>query len=74
MSSGLETQWVFSIFTAPIMIPLFFAVSGDLFNDCDGDSRIFVEKIFKKLVVPWIGLACGKPLAISLIRRSSSYF
>ena len=48
--------WYF-IFTSPIKMPLFFAISGYLFNDRNFDDGAFFKNWFRKLIIPWFGLA-----------------
>ena len=45
------------IFTSPIKMPLFFAISGYLFSTKNFDDRAFFLNWFRKLIVPWFGLA-----------------
>lgn len=47
----------FFVFTSPVKLPLFFAISGYVFNLRNGDSKSFFNNWFLKLVVPWICLA-----------------
>lgn len=44
------------VFTSPLKMPLFFAISGYLFKPRDGKQSVFYKSIFLKLVVPWIVL------------------
>lgn len=74
ISSGVQGQWIYNLFTSPIMIPLFFAISGYLFNDCGGHQIPFIQKIGKYLVLPWLSLALIKGTSIALFRQSSSYY
>lgn len=74
MSNGLDTQWIFSLYTAPIMIPLFFSITGYVFNDCKGDAYLFYKKLLFHIIIPWVGLALGKALLIALLRHSANYF
>lgn len=37
ISNGINSQWLFSLITAPIMIPLFFSITGYVFN------RVYIE-------------------------------
>lgn len=74
MSNGLETQWVYSIFTAPIMIPLFFSITGFVFNDCKGNAKLFYKKLLIQIIIPWLGLALGKAFLIAVLRESFGYF
>lgn len=43
---------VYSAFFGPIMIPVFFAISGYLFNLRDGKLGNFLYGLFRKLIVP----------------------
>ena len=47
----------FFIFTSPVKMPLFFAISGYLFKMRDGDSKTFFRNWFLKLIIPWFCLA-----------------
>ena len=52
-------QWegnTYFVFTSPIKIPLFFMISGYVFNYKRDSVREFVISIIRKLVVPWIVL------------------
>lgn len=73
-SNNVDGQWIYSILTAPIMIPLFFAITGYVFNDCDGNARTFFRKLFYHLIIPWLLLAIIKGGCIALIRQSLSYY
>lgn len=73
-SNNVEGQWVYSIITAPIMIPLFFAITGYVFNNCNGNSRLFYKKLFYHLIIPWILLAFIKGGFVAIIRHSMSYY
>ena len=44
------------LFTSPIKMPLFFALSGYLFNTRKGDDVAFLKNLFWSVVVPWICL------------------
>lgn len=46
----------FFVFTSPVKIPLFFAISGYLFKPRNGNQQQFYKSIFLKLFVPWIVL------------------
>ena len=45
------------IFTSPIKMPLFFAISGYLFKTRNGQDVDFFKNWFRKLIIPWFGLA-----------------
>lgn len=74
ISNGINSQWLFSLITAPIMIPLFFSITGYVFNDCEGNQKLFYTKLFKYLVFPWLCLAFLKGSINALINRSFEYF
>lgn len=62
--------YIYYVFTSPIKIPLFFAISGYLFKD----NRCFKEfllKTFRGLIVPWLCLSIIPVLLISLIKGFS---
>lgn len=68
MSNGLQSQWIYSVGTASLMIPLFFSITGYVFNDCNGDVWNFSKKIFKYLVIPWIILSLAKGFIIAVLK------
>ena len=55
---GHQAQWceAFFLFTTPIKIPLFFAISGYLFNYYNGQQVLFFKNCFFKLVFPFFFL------------------
>ncbi len=44
------------LFSSPVKMPLFFALSGYLFNDRGGRDSVFLRRLFWSVVVPWICL------------------
>lgn len=44
------------VFTSPIKIPLFFMITGYVFNDSRTSIRVFFRNLFFKLIVPWFCL------------------
>lgn len=48
---------VYYVFTSPVKIPLFFAISGYVFNARDGKVALFFQKILLSLVIPWLVLS-----------------
>lgn len=50
-----QKAWFFHVVT-PLKIPMFFAITGYVFNDCDGKIGKFLKKILFRLVIPWISL------------------
>lgn len=63
----LKDMTEYFIFTSPIKMPLFFAISGYLFNTRGGNDVEFFKNWFKKLIIPWFCLAL-----IAAIPRLSS--
>lgn len=54
--------WIeFFVFTSPVKMPLFFIISGYLFNPRSGDTKAFFKNLFIKLVIPWIVLGLVHP-------------
>lgn len=64
---------VFFIFTSPVKIPLFFAITGYLFNHTQPDFAAFVAKLFRKLILPWLFLSIVPLLCVVPI-KGISYF
>lgn len=48
---------IFYVITSPIKIPLFFVLSGFLFNLKTGDIKKYMYGIWIKLIVPWLLLS-----------------
>ncbi len=44
-------------FTSPIKIPLFFAVTGYVFNPVEGKQKEFYKKLLKGIIIPWLCLS-----------------
>ncbi len=44
------------VFTSPIKIPLFFMITGYVFNDKRTSTYDFFKNIFLKLIIPWLCL------------------
>ena len=49
---GVDGWNVYTVFTGAIMIPLFFIISGYLFNPRDGKQLPFFKNLFFKMVIP----------------------
>ena len=66
---GHQAPWcdVFFQYTTPIKIPMFFAISGYLFNERNGDQRQFFLNWLKKLVFPFFCLVTIPALFYSCI-------
>lgn len=73
ISANCKNQWIYSLCTAPVMIPLFFAITGYIFNDCKGIQKDFFSKLFKYLVFPWLALALLKGGVNATLRGSLDY-
>ena len=56
---GHEVQWwdEFFVYTSPIKIPLFFIISGYLFNIKGGDTKKFFCGLWNKIIIPYVLLA-----------------
>lgn len=52
----LTGQTPFFVFTSPIKLPLFFVISGYVFNYKRVDVKAFFTNLFFKLVIPWLCL------------------
>jgi len=44
----------YSVFSQPIKLPLFFAVTGYVFSFKGGDFRAFLSGMFRRLILPWL--------------------
>ena len=53
----------FYIFTSPIKMPLFFAISGYLFSS-NKEWPLFLNTLLRKLVIPWIALGIVYPIVL----------
>lgn len=52
-----KTERMFYVFTGPFKMPLFFAVTGYVFNDVGGNWRKFLKNLWLKIIIPWIVLS-----------------
>lgn len=52
-----KTQHMFFVLTSAVKVPLFFAVTGYVFNARSGDVRTFFQKLFRTIIVPWLVLS-----------------
>ena len=53
----IPEQQFFFIFTSPVKMPLFFMLSGFLFNEREGDVVKFLKNITKRLIIPYFSLS-----------------
>lgn len=51
------------LFTSPVKVTMFFAISGYLFNPRGGDARAFFKNLLIRMVLPWLILAIPQNLA-----------
>lgn len=65
--------WGYYVFTSPIKIPLFFALSGYLFNEHNGNYKIFMKKILVRYAIPWLFLSF-LPITILSFVKGFSWF
>jgi fucose 4-O-acetylase-like acetyltransferase len=61
------------VFTSPIKIPLFFAITGYVFNDANGDFKVFLRKLWRTIIVPWIIIG-GLPYLVAIPIRGWTFF
>lgn len=50
----VSTWYEFFVVTSPVKMPLFFAISGYLFNSRNGNQRLFYKNMFFKIIAPWM--------------------
>lgn len=67
------SDWTeYFVFTSPIKICLFFAISGYVFNT-SRESKDFLFKLLRQLVIPWLVLSCIQPVLLSPMNGGLSY-
>lgn len=62
-----DHTFIYYVFTSPVKIPLFLAISGYLFREND-EFKDFCAKIIRGLVVPWLILSLTPVLLSSIIK------
>lgn len=62
----------FFVFTSPVKLPLFFAISAFVFNE-DTDLKTFFRKLLQQIIVPWLVLTVT-PRLVLLPFRGLSWF
>ena len=62
----------FFLFTSPVKMPLFFAISAYLFKEAYGYSAFF-KGLFFKLVIPWLFLGLF-PVVLTIPLKGCGYF
>ena len=75
LSHGCSNHYAYNVFIGPIMLPLFFSVTGYLFNIRDGNQKKFYIGLFKRFIIPWfvLSLIWARAFLIPL-RGFSPYF
>ena len=53
----VKGEYIYFLFTSPVKMPLFFAISGYVFNLREGNSCLFWKNWFYRIIIPWFGLA-----------------
>lgn len=61
------SSYGFKLLSSPVKIPLFFAITGYVFNEERRDPRAFAGKLLRGLVVPWLALGLLGTLAVSVL-------
>ena len=53
----VQGMTLFFTITSPVKIPLFFAITGYVFNPANGDTKKFLKKLFIQIIIPWLCLS-----------------
>ena len=61
------------VLTSPVKIPLFFAITGYVFNDAGGNPKIFIRKLWRTVIIPWIIIA-GLPYVAATPIKGLTFF
>jgi len=67
-----EEKYFYILLTGPIKLPLFFAISGYVFNPREGKQGIFFLNVLRKILIPSLVLFIGLH-APSVLTRGFSY-
>lgn len=62
------------VFTSPIKIPLFFAITGYVFKDRGGSWKTFLKKLTQGIIIPWLVLSILPVAALSIMKMDVSVF
>ena len=62
----------FRLLSSPVKIPLFFAITGYVFNEERRDPRAFAGRLLRGLVAPWLALGLLGTLAVSVLTGISA--
>ena len=52
-----RTHRLFFVSTSPFKIPMFFAITGYVFNDKNGNTKEFFRNLFTRTIIPWLILS-----------------
>lgn len=69
----LYKKYEIFLFTNPIKIPLFFAVSGYLLYGRSEDAKVFLGRMFRRIILPWLILSLGFGLRYILTQGLQFY-
>lgn len=65
--------YMYFLFTSPVKIPLFFVITGFVFNPRDGRVIPFLKNLFVKIVIPWLILGL-LPIAVAVPVKGIDWF
>ncbi|MBR4109276.1 MAG: acyltransferase [Oscillospiraceae bacterium] len=66
-------QSEFFLFTSPVKVPMFFAITGYLLYGKTEDIKTFLNRILHKIVIPWLILSLGFGLRFILTQGFAYY-
>ena len=69
-----NSKFIYNLIVGPIMLPLFFAISGYVFNDKDGKQKYFFKSLLKGIVIPGLFLSLIWLDALLIPFKGFSYF
>lgn len=64
-------RYLYLLFTSPVKVPLFFAVSGYVFSMKNGNVKAFWKSWFLRIIVPWFCLALIPGIPRCVIQKES---
>lgn len=65
--------YIYFLLTSPLKMPLFFVITGFVFNPKDGRVVPFLKNLFVKIVIPWLILGL-LPIAITVPIKGIDWF
>ena len=65
--------YTFFLVTSPVKMPLFFVISGYLFNLRNGSYALFLKNLFLRVIIPWLFLGLV-PIAFMIPFKGFHYF